>query len=66
MALVTPMHASGNVDWAALERLIELHAASGTAAIVSVGTTGEIATLSFDEHGEVIRHTVAPSPGASR
>jgi len=63
VALVTPMHASGNVDWAALERLIELHAASGTAAIVSVGTTGESATLSVEEHGEVIRHTVASVAG---
>ena len=63
VALVTPMHASGNVDWAALERLIELHAASGTAAIVSVGTTGESATLSVEEHGEVIRHTVASAAG---
>jgi 4-hydroxy-tetrahydrodipicolinate synthase len=57
------MHASGNVDWAALERLIELHAANGTAAIVSVGTTGESATLSVEEHGEVIRHTVAAVAG---
>jgi len=63
VALVTPMHASGNVDWAALERLIELHAANGTAAIVSVGTTGESATLSVEEHGEVIRHTVAVVAG---
>ena len=63
VALVTPMHASGNVDWAALERLIELHAANGTAAIVSVGTTGESATLSVEEHGEVIRHTVAAVAG---
>jgi len=57
------MHASGNVDWAALERLIELHVASGTAAIVSVGTTGESATLSVEEHSEVIRHTVTAVAG---
>ncbi|MBP9033867.1 MAG: 4-hydroxy-tetrahydrodipicolinate synthase [Pseudomonadales bacterium] len=63
VALVTPMHASGNVDWAALERLIELHAANGTAAIVSVGTTGESATLSVEEHGEVIRHSLAAVAG---
>jgi 4-hydroxy-tetrahydrodipicolinate synthase len=63
VALVTPMHASGNVDWAALERLIELHAANGTAAIVSVGTTGESATLSVEEHVEVIRHTVKSVAG---
>jgi 4-hydroxy-tetrahydrodipicolinate synthase len=63
VALVTPMHASGNVDWAGLERLIELHAANGTAAIVSVGTTGESATLSVEEHVEVIRHTVKSVAG---
>ena len=63
VALVTPMHASGNVDWAALERLIELHVASGTAAIVPVGTTGESATLSVEEHSEVIRHTVTAVAG---
>jgi 4-hydroxy-tetrahydrodipicolinate synthase len=63
VALVTPMHASGNVDWAALDRLIELHVASGTAAIVSVGTTGESATLAVAEHCEVMRHTVARVAG---
>jgi 4-hydroxy-tetrahydrodipicolinate synthase len=47
----------------ALERLIELHAANGTAAIVSVGTTGESATLSVEEHGEVIRHSLAAVAG---
>jgi len=63
VALVTPMHASGDVDWAALERLIELHVANGTAAIVSVGTTGESATLSVEEHADVIRHTIATVGG---
>ncbi len=48
VALVTPMHADGSVDWAALERLLDLHLAAGTAAIGAVGTTGESATLSVD------------------
>ncbi len=59
VALVTPMDASDGIDWAALERLIELQIEGGTAAIVSVGTTGESATLSVEEHGEVIRRTIA-------
>lgn len=58
VALVTPMHADGSVDWAALERLLDLHLASGTSAIGAVGTTGESATLAVEEHCEVIRHCV--------
>ncbi len=41
VALVTPMHRSGEVDWAALDRLIDWHVESGTHGIVPVGTTGE-------------------------
>ena len=59
VALVTPMHADGSVDWAALERLLDLHVESGTAAIGAVGTTGESATLSVPEHCEVIKRCVA-------
>ena len=58
VALVTPMHADGSVDWASLERLLDLHVAAGTAAIGAVGTTGESATLSVPEHCEVIKHCV--------
>lgn len=58
VALVTPMHADGSVDWEALERLINWHIESGTDGIVSVGTTGESATLGFNEHDEVIGRTV--------
>ncbi len=58
VALVTPMHADGAVDVEALQRLIDHHIAAGTDAIVSVGTTGESATLDFDEHRDVIRRTV--------
>jgi 4-hydroxy-tetrahydrodipicolinate synthase len=63
VALVTPMHADGSVDWAALERLLDLHVESGTAAIGAVGTTGESATLSVPEHCEVIKHCVAHVKG---
>jgi 4-hydroxy-tetrahydrodipicolinate synthase len=58
VALVTPMHADGSVDWAALERLLDLHIEAGTSAIVAVGTTGESATLSVPEHCEVIKRCV--------
>jgi 4-hydroxy-tetrahydrodipicolinate synthase len=58
VALVTPMHADGSVDWAALERLLDMHIEAGTGAIGAVGTTGESATLSVPEHCEVIKHCV--------
>ena len=54
VAMVTPMHDDGSVDWTALEGLVNHHVAEGTDAIVSVGTTGESATLNHDEHGEVL------------
>ena len=53
VAMVTPMHDDGGVDWDALERLVEHHIAQATDAIVSVGTTGESATLEHDEHGRL-------------
>ena len=58
VALVTPMHTDGSVDWEALERLLDMHIAAGTSAIGAVGTTGESATLSHPEHCEVIRRCV--------
>ena len=63
VAMVTPMHDDGSVDWTALERLVEHHIAQGTDAIVSVGTTGESATLAHDEHGDVIARTVKAAAG---
>lgn len=63
VALVTPMHADGNVDWGALERLLDMHLQAGTAAIGAVGTTGESATLNVSEHCEVIRFCVKHSAG---
>jgi 4-hydroxy-tetrahydrodipicolinate synthase len=63
VAMVTPMHDDGGVDWTALERLVEHHISEGTDAIVSVGTTGESATLDHDEHGEVIARTVKAVAG---
>ena len=58
VALVTPMDSHGNLDWQALDRLIEFHLEQGTDGIVAVGTSGESATLDMDEHKEVIRRVV--------
>ena len=58
VALVTPMDLDGQVDFDSLEKLIEWHIANDTNGIVSVGTTGESATLTVDEHLKVIEHTV--------
>ena len=63
VAMVTPMHDDGSVDWTALEGLVNHHVAEGTDAIISVGTTGESATLNQDEHGEVIARTVKAAAG---
>ena len=58
VALVTPMNSKGEIDFNSLEKLIEWHIANDTNGIVSVGTTGESATLTVDEHLKVIEHTV--------
>lgn len=58
VALVTPMRADGSLDDDSLRKLVEFHISQGTDAIVAVGTTGESATLSVDEHTYVIRKVV--------
>lgn len=58
VALVTPMHADGTVDWDGLADLVDWHVGQGTDGIVAVGTTGESATLGFREHDEVIERVV--------
>ncbi len=58
VALVTPMHDDGSVDYERLQRLVEFHIENKTDAIVAVGTTGESATLTEAEHIEVIAKTV--------
>ncbi|HYW92637.1 MAG TPA: 4-hydroxy-tetrahydrodipicolinate synthase [Gammaproteobacteria bacterium] len=63
VALVTPMHEDGRIDFESLGRLVEYHVDNGTNGIVSVGTTGESSTLGFDEHDEVIRETVRLAAG---
>lgn len=58
VAIVTPMHPNGEIDYPAFDRLIEWHIESGTDAIVVVGTTGESPTLSEQEHCGLIKHCV--------
>ena len=57
VALITPMHEDGSVNFEALKEIIEEQIEKGTDAIISVGTTGEAATLSVEEHVEVIAYT---------
>ena len=59
VAIVTPMNKDGSLDHTSLEKLIEFHIENKTDVIVSVGTTGESATLDFNEHSEVIKSTLA-------
>ncbi|HSI49207.1 MAG TPA: 4-hydroxy-tetrahydrodipicolinate synthase [Ideonella sp.] len=63
VALVTPMHEDGSVDYPALRALIDWHIAEGTDCIAVVGTTGESATVTVDEHCEIIRVSVEHAKG---
>ncbi len=63
VALVTPMREDDAIDWASLEKLVDFHVDNGTDAIVAVGTTGESATLSYQEHNDVVRQVVAFARG---
>jgi len=63
VAIVTPMHADGTLDSAALRALIDWHVEQGTDGIVVVGTTGESPTVDIEEHCELIRITVQQSAG---
>lgn len=63
VAIVTPMLSDGSLDMPALNKLLEWHIASGTNAVVIVGTTGESATLSTDEHCDLVAHCVTEVNG---
>jgi 4-hydroxy-tetrahydrodipicolinate synthase len=63
VALATPMHDDGSVDYPALRRLIDWHIAEGTDCIGVVGTTGESPTVSLQEHHEIIRVSVEQARG---
>ncbi len=63
VAIVSPMHEDGSLDFDAYRRLIDWHVAEGTSAIVAVGTTGESPTVTPEEHGELIKVAVEAASG---
>jgi 4-hydroxy-tetrahydrodipicolinate synthase len=63
VALLTPMTPDENIDFVALQRLVELHVDAGTSAIVVASTTGEGPTLSLDEHALLYRSVLQYSAG---
>ncbi|WP_299729755.1 4-hydroxy-tetrahydrodipicolinate synthase [uncultured Endozoicomonas sp.] len=63
VAIVTPMHSNGELDWESMSALVEHHIDQGTDGIVVVGTTGESATLTVQEHCEAIKRMVAQVNG---
>ncbi len=58
VALVTPMHPDGSLDLDTFDQLVDWHVDAGTDGIVVVGTTGESATLSTEEHCDLVAHCV--------
>lgn len=58
VAIVTPMFEDGSLDFQGFRQLIDWHIAEGTNSIVVVGTTGESATVSVEEHCELIKVAV--------
>jgi len=63
VALATPMHDDGSVDYPTLRKLIDWHIAEGTDCIGVVGTTGESPTVDVQEHQEIIRVSVEQARG---
>lgn len=63
VALVTPFKKDGSVDFDALERLIDFHLQNGTDAILTLGTTGESATMTDDEDNSVVAAVVKQVAG---
>ncbi len=63
VAIVTPMHENGDVDYEQYAKLLEFQIANGTDAIIACGTTGESSTLTHEEHLEVIRYCVEAVAG---
>ena len=58
VALATPLHEDGSVDYPALRKLVDWHVTEGTDCICVVGTTGESPTVNVEEHCEIIRVSV--------
>ncbi len=62
-ALVTPFDGQGNISWDELERLVEFQIQGGIDAIVACGTTGEAATMTTEEHTQVIQFIIEKVKG---
>ncbi len=62
-AIVTPMHEDGSLDLPAFRKLIDWHVEEGTDALVVVGTSGESATLSVEEHILMVKTAVEHTAG---
>jgi 4-hydroxy-tetrahydrodipicolinate synthase len=62
VALVTPFR-DGTIDWKAFGAIIERQIEGGSSALVPCGSTGESATLSHDEHRDVVRYVVEQARG---
>lgn len=63
VAIITPMKDNGDVNYDKLEELVEFHIKGGTDSIIVCGTTGESATLTMEEHRNVIAQTVKFAKG---
>lgn len=63
VALITPMTAQGEIDYAGLSKLVDFHLQNDTAGLVLMGTTGEAATISFSEQIDVIKAVIAQVKG---
>ena len=63
VAIVTPFHADGSINYEEFAKLIEFQIAGGTDAIIVMGTTGEAATLTHEEHLDAIKFCVEQVKG---
>ena len=63
VAIVTPMHDNGEVNYEQFAELVEFQIAGGIDAIIVCGTTGEASTLTHEEHLDVIRYCVKTVAG---
>lgn len=63
VAIITPFHADGSINYEKLEELVDFHCENGTDGIIICGTTGESATMTEEEHVECIKRTVEFTKG---
>ncbi len=63
VALITPFHEDGSVNFEKLKELVEWHIANGTDGILVLGTTGESSTMSHDEDDQVVACAIEQAAG---